>query len=292
MRIVVLNTLNIKRWYVCWYAEVWSCASGFRCAVKVSTRAKTGKNYTMQTETHTHLKTHFHPAQSPWHSSSSPTEMSAPRAVSLPLQLLLEPWREKNPTCHFWYSARRKLVQTTWLGEVQCQGRVKANVGVIRSVKGSSGTSQFTTGCVVIQIQGNIWGLVHVGAHSSHSPLSSDIWARHLLPGGVAAPQTFSAGDALLLSMWVMETEKKSSRCKRCCEGLTNHSAGDGLLGDKEQSVHSSMRAGQSTCTKTAADIQIKDTPNPQCNSKYVPPSKPPPTVSQSVPHLQDEESA
>lgn len=87
--------------------------------------------------------------------------------------------------------------KTTWLGEVQCQCRVKASVGVIGSVKGSFGTSQFTAGCVVIQIQGNIWQLVDVGAHLSHPPLSSDIWARLLLHEIVVIPQILSTGDAV-----------------------------------------------------------------------------------------------
>lgn len=113
------------------------------------------------------------------------------RELFLPLQLLPEAWREENPTCHFRYSARWKLAQKTWLGEAQCQCRVKASVGVIGSVKGSFGTSQFTTGCVVIQTQGNIWEPAHVGAHLSHSPLPSDIWARLLLHGIKWNPRSF-----------------------------------------------------------------------------------------------------
>lgn len=67
----------------------------------------------------------------------------------------------------------------------------KTSVGVIVGVKAGLGTWQSTIGCVVIQIQGNIWELVHGGAHLSHSLVSSDIWARRLLHGIVLIPQIY-----------------------------------------------------------------------------------------------------
>ncbi len=113
-------------------------------------------------------------------------------------------------------SDSRKLVQTTWLGEVQCQCRVKASVGVIGSVKGSFGTSQFTAGRVVIQIQGNIWEFVHVGAHLSHPSLSPDIWTRLLLHGMVVIPQILATGDAMKKKMGEDCMQNWKWVCKTC----------------------------------------------------------------------------
>lgn len=98
----------------------------------------TGEKMKHLVSAHTHTKKH---------SYSKPQALDIPPAqplkclqqeLFLPPQLLLRPWREKNPTCHFRYSARRKPVQTTWLGEVQCQCRAATSTaGMSRSVKGS-----------------------------------------------------------------------------------------------------------------------------------------------------------
>lgn len=153
--------------------DVIVCISRFACVVKVNAGPET--NEAMQTWTRT-FKNTLAVSPEPLIFLQLPVEMSCSESCACLFNYHRNP--DGRRTQHV--TSDTLLAATTWLGEVQCQCWVKASVGVIGSVKGSWGTSRFTAGCVVIQIQRNIWELEHVGAHLSHSPLSSDIWARLL----------------------------------------------------------------------------------------------------------------
>ena len=87
-----------------------------------------------------------------------PLQLPANQEPDLSLQILR--WQKAHPD----YLAGRS---------VSVRGEAKASVGVIWGrPKVARGHHGFTTRCVVIKMQGNIWELVHAGAPLSHSLVS------------------------------------------------------------------------------------------------------------------------